>query len=59
MELAGPENQTLQTAAAALQATAGLKTVMVDARPLATDHPNPRADAVLTSTLNAHKQLGW
>ena len=57
MELAGREYQTLQTAIAALQATAGLKTVKVDVRPLAIDHPNPRADAVLTITLNGHKQL--
>ena len=57
MELRGPEYQTLQTAIAALQATAGLKTVKVDIRrPLATNHPNPRADAVLTITLNGHKQ---
>jgi hypothetical protein len=28
-----------------------------DVRPLAIDHPNPRADAVLTITLNGHKQL--
>jgi hypothetical protein len=48
MELAGREYQTLQTAIAALQATAGLKTVTVDVRPLAIDQPNPRADAVLT-----------
>jgi len=26
-------------------------------RPLAIDHPNPRADAALTITLNGHKQL--
>jgi hypothetical protein len=57
MELTGQEYQTLQTAIAALQATASLKTVKVDVRPLATDHPNPRADAVLTITLNGHKQL--
>src|SRR5258708_2605340 len=57
MELAGREYQTLQTAIAALQATVGLKTVKVDVRPLAIDHPNPRADAVLTITLNGHKQL--
>ena len=57
MELEGREYQTLQTAIAALQATAGLKTVKVDIRrPLATNHPNPRADAVLTITLNGHKQ---
>src|SRR5580693_9303665 len=57
MKLAGREYQTLQTAIAALQATAGLKTVKVDVRPLAIDHPNPRADAVLKITLNGHKQL--
>jgi len=57
MNLTGQENQTLQTAIAALQATAGLKTVKVDVRPLAIDHPNPGADAVLRITLNGHKQL--
>jgi hypothetical protein len=57
MELAGPEGQTLQTAIAALQATAGLKTVKVDVRPLTIPLPNPRADAVLAITLNGHKQL--
>jgi hypothetical protein len=57
MELEGPEYQTLQTAITALQATAGLKTVKVDVRrPLATDDPNPRADALLAITLNGHKQ---
>jgi uncharacterized protein (UPF0261 family) len=57
MDLAGREYQTLQTAIAALQATTGLKTVKVDVRPLAIDHPNPKADAVLAITLNGHKQL--
>ena len=57
MDLTSQENQTLQTAIAALQATAGLKTVKVDVRPLAIDHPNPGADAVLRITLNGHKQL--
>jgi hypothetical protein len=58
MEPAGREYQTLQTAIAALRATAGLKTVKVDVRrPLTIDHPDPRADAVLTITLNGHKQL--
>jgi hypothetical protein len=33
MELAGRQYQTLQTAVAALQATAGLKTLKVDVRP--------------------------
>ena len=57
MELAGQEYQTLQDAIAALQATAGLKTVKVDVRPFPTNQPNPRADALLTITLNGHKQL--
>jgi hypothetical protein len=56
MELAAREYQTLQTAIAALQATAGLKTVKVDVRRLAIHHPNLRVDAVLTITLNGHKQ---
>jgi hypothetical protein len=56
MELAGQEYQTLQDAIAALQATAGLRTVKVDVRPLATNQPDPRADAVLTIALNGHKQ---
>src|ERR1700680_4348816 len=57
MEMAGQKYQTLQAAIAALQATAGLQTVKVDVHPLAIDHPNPRADAVLAITLNGHKQL--
>jgi hypothetical protein len=57
MDLPGQEYQTLQDAIAALQATAGLKTVKVDVRPLPTKQPNPRADALLTITLNGHKQL--
>jgi hypothetical protein len=43
MELAGQEYQTLQDAIAALQATAGLKTLKVDVRPLDTNQPDPRA----------------
>jgi len=42
MELAGREYQTLQTAIATLQATAGLKTVKVDDRPLAIDQPESK-----------------
>ncbi len=52
MDLPGQEYQTLQDAIAALQATAGLKTVEVDVRPLPTNQPNPRADALLTITIN-------
>ena len=37
MELAGRQYQRLQTAIAALQATAGLKTLKVDVRPLASE----------------------
>jgi hypothetical protein len=54
MELADQEYQTLQDAIAALQATIGLKTVKVEVRPLAGNQP---ADAVLTITLNGHKEL--
>jgi hypothetical protein len=57
MEIPGREYQTLQAAVAALEATAGLKTIDVDVRPLALDHPTPRADAVLAITLNGHKQF--
>jgi hypothetical protein len=57
MELTGQKYQTLQDAITALQATAGLKTVKVDVRPVVTNQPDPRADAVLTITLNGHKQL--
>jgi hypothetical protein len=57
MELTGQKYQTLQDAITALEATAGLKTVKVDVRPVVTNQPDPRADAVLTITLNGHKQL--
>jgi len=57
MELAGQELQTLQDAIAALEATAGLKTVKVDVQPVHENQPNPRADALLTITMNGHKQL--
>src|SRR6202034_221634 len=57
MELTGQKYQTLKDAITALQATAGLKTVKVDVRPVVTNQPDPRADAVLTITLNGHKQL--
>jgi hypothetical protein len=53
MEIAGKEYQTLQDAIAALQGTTGLKTVKVDVRPLGT---HKLADALLTITLNGHKQ---
>jgi len=57
MNLTGQEHQTLQEAITALQDTAGFKTVKVNVRPIATNHPGPRADAVLTITLNGHQQL--
>lgn len=57
MELAGQEYQTLQDAVAALQVTAGLKTVKVNARPLATSQRDSRADALLAITVNGHQQL--
>src|ERR1700722_9783553 len=56
MNLTGQEPQTLQEAITALQDTAGFKTVKVDVRPMATNQPGPRADAVLTITLNGHRQ---
>ena len=56
MVLAANEHQTLQDAIAALQATAGLKTVKVDVRPLPPDQPNPKADALITITMNGHAQ---
>ena len=57
MNLTGQEHQTLQEAITALQDTAGFKTVKVNVRPIATNHPGPRADALLTITLNGHQQL--
>jgi hypothetical protein len=54
MEPTDQENQTLQEAITARQGTAGFKTVKVDVRPIATNHPAPRADAVLTITLNGY-----
>jgi hypothetical protein len=56
MDYPGPEQQTLQDAIAALQATLGLKTVKVEVHPLTGNQPHPRADALMTITLNGHKQ---
>ena len=54
MEIPGKEYQTLQDAITALQGTTGLKTVKVKVHPLGT---HKLADALLTITLNGHKQL--
>jgi hypothetical protein len=57
MALTDYENQTLQEAITALQATDGLRQARIHVRFLPATPEPPKADALLTITLNGHKQL--
>ena len=57
MALTDYRNQTLQEAITALRATDGLRRVKVDVRSIPATAQPPKADALLTITLNGHKQL--
>src|SRR5258707_504826 len=57
MALTDYENQTLQEAITALQATDGLRQARIEVRFLPATPQPPKADALLTITLNGHKQF--